>query len=245
MQVNNSSNTYYQSSHQKQGYQNKTYGDFSKTESEKTSLQRSDADKIKAQQKTNDHQKENYSGQFTTEMKDVLRSYYSFKSGGNGNFEELKANLQNLAKKLVSYRVDKHQQTWESKLHSFRMDISRESYEKYNAKQDTHSESVVYNQTGPEINKTSQNNSSTESTNESTTGTDSENDNTTSGSSGTNETGGSTEGNTTGGTTGGTESGGSSGTNTTEGSNDESGSSDTSNSGNGNGGGVLEDLIGV
>ncbi|MCP8617891.1 hypothetical protein [Salirhabdus salicampi] len=63
-------------------------------------------------------------------MQNVLNNYYSMKSGFNSS-GDLKKQLNQLAEKSISYRVDKHSEKFESKVHNFKMEISREAHEAY------------------------------------------------------------------------------------------------------------------
>jgi|GEM_PF-5604672 len=67
-------------------------------------------------------------------MYDVLKNVYGQKNGINSP-ADLKQKLQSLADKFISFKVDRSTQTFESKLHQFKMEISREAYSKYEATQ--------------------------------------------------------------------------------------------------------------
>ncbi|MCF6138317.1 hypothetical protein [Pseudalkalibacillus berkeleyi] len=264
MQVNQSSSTYYQSNNNTYNYQN------DRAESKNTQSNGYGYEDSNRTRHETEGQK--YSKQSFTDMKNVLNAYYSHQNGGNASFEDLKSNLQNLASKLVSYRVNKFEQSWESKLHAFRMDISKEAYDRFNANKATlHSSGVsqvtpntdpsahtdeTSTQTDSGTNSESPGSTSEDNATE-TTNNDTNPTGTTTGEEGSTDTNPTDEQNNTGGTTGSEttndettteenntseESSGSTGGDTSGDSTGDSESGDDSN--NGGGGGLFDGLLG-
>lgn len=218
MQVQSSNSSYYQTNNNTYNYQNNYQNEYQKNEPKTSATQEYNTNKnINTKYDTSFQD----SKQSFTEMKNLLNSYYSLQNGGNISFDDVKSNLQNLANNLIGYRVDKYHQTWESTLHAFRMEISKEAYDKFNesksTSEDNSSSSITYNL-----------DSDSNHTTGSSTTDNTSNSNNTSGSSNTGNT---------------------SDTDNTSSSDNTSGSSDSDNtSGSGDTGGsgdIIDDILGI